>query len=155
MGAGDEEVLRAIRLAALTTDPVAFGSTLSREQAFGRRDWTSRLGPPAVTFVVAPDPSADPVGMAWGVPAAGDDGLVHLSGMWVAPSARGSGAADALVEAVLAWADGRGAVRVGLTVVEGNEPAERLYRRHGFVATGEVERRVRDGRVEREMERRR
>jgi len=142
---GEEDVLRAVRLAALASDPVAFGSTLAREQAFGPDDWTRLLGPPAVTFVVAPAPDAEPVGMAWGVPDADAPGVVNLFGMWVDPAARGSGAGAALVDAVRGWAAERGADRIDLTVVEGNETAARLYRRHGFRATGASERRARDG----------
>lgn len=139
------DVLRAVRLAALAADPSAFGSTWEREEAFGPGDWARRAGPPAVTFVVSAAPAADPVGVAWGVPSTDRPDVVHLFGMWVAPTARGSGAADALVAAVVGWARERGSGRVELTVVVGNEPAERLYRRHGFAPTGLVERRSRDG----------
>ncbi len=147
MGPGDEDALRAVRLAALATDPAAFGSTLAREEGFGPADWARRVGPPATTFVVG-DP---PVAMAWAVPDAADPDLVHLFGMWVAPAARGAGSADALVGAVVAEAGATGATQVELTVVEGNERAERLYARHGFRRTGAVERRDRDGLVEATM----
>lgn len=60
-------------------------------------------------------------------------GTVELISMWVAPFGRGQGVADALVEAVVEWARGRGAARVGLLVYETNGRAAALYRRHGFV----------------------
>lgn len=140
LGPGDEEVLRSVRLRALATDPGAFGSTLAREEAFATADWTRRLSPPAATFVAHVEPddrtSGAAGGMAWAVPDAADDGLVHLFGMWVAPTARRSGAGGALVDAVVAWAADRGAAAVELTVVEGNAAAERLYHGRGFRRTG-------------------
>lgn len=149
LGAGDEDELRTVRLAALRSDPDVFGSTLAREEGLGPADWTRRLGPPGVTFVVG-DPAA---AMAWGLPDRAGGPGVGLFGMWVAPDRRGTGAADALVAAVIGWATDLGATQVDLTVLEGNEPAEALYRRHGFVRTGAVETRPRDGLTEARMSR--
>jgi len=147
LGPGDEEALRAVRLTALATDPDVFGSTLAGEEPLGPAAWTRRLSPPSITVVVG-DP---PVAMAWGVPDVEDLAVAHLYGMWVAPAHRGSGAAAALLDAVVAWATEVGRRRLVLTVVEGNDRAERLYRRRGFVRDGQVETRPRDGRVEAQM----
>lgn len=58
-------------------------------------------------------------------------------GMYVEPAARGTGAAWALLDALLAHARARGGLRLlTLTVTEGNEPAIRLYRCAGFEAFG-------------------
>lgn len=140
LGPDEGEVLRVVRLAALAADPAAFASTLAREEALGPDDWARRVRPPSTTFVVVPAPDAAPVGMAWAVPDADDAERVDLFGMWVAPAARGSGAADALIAAVVDQAAEVGAARVELTVVEGNDRAERLYHRHGFRRTGAVAR---------------
>ena len=59
--------------------------------------------------------------------------------MYVRPAARGSGAARALLDACIAFAEAREGVRqLTLTVTEGNLPALRLYRAAGFdfVAVG-------------------
>jgi ribosomal protein S18 acetylase RimI-like enzyme len=74
--------------------------------------------------------------------------------MWVHPALRGSGAASALVQAVLAWAEERGARLVRLSVIDGNNRARRLYEKHGFQDTGHIALRPRDGAREVEMERR-
>jgi len=81
-----------------------------------------------------------------------DPAIVHLMAMWVHPALRGSGAASALVQAVLAWAEGRGASSVRLDVIDGNDRARRLYERHGFQPTGHSAMRPRDGAREVQME---
>jgi len=89
---GDEPVLRALRLEAMTDAPDAFGSTYERELARTVADWQRWLSPNA-TFVL--DGSDGPRGIAAGVHDADDSSVVHLMAMWVHPTLRGTGAADA------------------------------------------------------------
>jgi ribosomal protein S18 acetylase RimI-like enzyme len=77
-----------------------------------------------------------PAGMAGGRV---EGARTELISMWVAPFARGHAVGDALVEAVLEWAGATGRGSVFLQVMEGNEPAAALYRRHGFVDAGVAE----------------
>lgn len=128
----DWQVLRDIRLIALADSPSAFASTLAREEAFTEADWKRRITNGC--SVVATD-SADglPVGLAG---CYLHDGVPELIAMWVHPDSRGTGAADALVEAVADWAREQDAARLRLWVVEGNDRAERVYRRLGFAHTG-------------------
>ena len=148
--AGDEPVLRALRIEALSEAPEAFGSTLDRELARTSADWQRWLSPSA-TFIL--DTATGPQGLAAGVPDAADPGLVSLMAMWVHPTLRGSGAADLLVKAVLDWAEQVGAHLVRLDVIQGNDRARRLYERHQFRPTGHTERRARDGAIEVQMAR--
>ena len=148
---GDEPLLRKIRLEALAEAPAAFGSTLDRERARTLVDWQKWLSPSA-TFVL--ETNDGPEGIAAGVPDSTDPTVVHLMAMWVHPALRGSGAASALVQAVLAWAEERGARSIRLDVIDGNDRARRLYERHGFQATGQIAIRPRDGAREVQMERR-
>lgn len=80
-----------------------------------------------------------------------DPSLAHLVAMWVAPEARGRGAADRLVAGVVGWARGEGFSAVRLRVTDGNFRAEKLYERHGFQRTGATFLRERDGLTEVEM----
>jgi hypothetical protein len=84
---------------------------------------------------------------------AGDPRLAYLMAMWVHPDARGSGASDALVDALLGWARTAGATTARLDVISTNRHAHRLYERHGFRLTGRAKRRERDGAEQLEMER--
>ncbi len=146
---GDEAILRDLRLQALSEAPEAFGSTLERELARTNSDWRQWLSQGATFIMDAPDRA----GMASGLPDATDPAVVHLMAMWVHPTIRGSGAADALVEAVLAWAKSQGAAVVRLNVMQANHRARRLYERCGFRITGRESIRERDGLVEIQMER--
>ncbi len=152
MARGDEETLRTLRLQALSDAPDAFGSTYEREVARTTSDWQRWFAPDA-TFVLE-RPSGEAVGLAAGHRDTEDLAVVHLLSMWVHPSFRRTGAADALVAEVLAWAELEGADVVRLRVMQGNNVARRLYERHGFQPTGHETVRERDGLVEVEMQRR-
>lgn len=132
---GDESLLRELRIAALTDAPAAFGSTLQRESARTVEDW-SRWFSPGVTFFWMDD-----AGEAGGLVAAvvdGDGLKADLVSMWVRPDQRGQGVGDAMVTAVVAWAQQQG-LALRLHVVEDNSHAERLYERHGFRPTADVD----------------
>ena len=147
---GDELILRALRLHALSEAPDAFGSTYARELARTPADWQRWLSPGA-TFIV--DAEDDPKGLVAGMPDATDPEVVHLMAMWVHPECRGSGAADALIAAVVSWARESSARAIRLAVIQANDRARRCYERNGFRATGTQSVRERDAAVEIEMER--
>lgn len=52
------------------------------------------------------------------------------------PSARGRGASDLLLSTTIDWARVHDYPELRLWVIDGNYPAESLYRRKGFRATG-------------------
>jgi ribosomal protein S18 acetylase RimI-like enzyme len=56
----------------------------------------------------------------------------ELASIHVYPQFRGAGIGSLLVEAFLAWAAERGAVRASVTAYAANEAAIRFYERHGF-----------------------
>jgi GNAT superfamily N-acetyltransferase len=147
LAAGDEELVRSLRLRALLDSPDEFSSTYEREAVRTVGDW-QRWFAPGATFVFD-DPGEGAVGLAAAVPDEDESHVVWLMAMWVDPAARGTGAAGALVDTVLGWAREHDASSVRLHVVEHNARARRLYERHGFVATGVVDR---DGRAEVVME---
>jgi ribosomal protein S18 acetylase RimI-like enzyme len=148
---GEEDTLRTIRLEALSDDPDAFGSTYEREVDRTAEDWLRWFTGGAV--FVAQDAKAAPVGIAAAYRDVGGAPVIYLVSMWVSPSHRGTGIADELVRAVLAWAESAGAESVRLNVVGGNIRASKLYERHGFYPTGNTVMRERDGAVEVEMQR--
>jgi ribosomal protein S18 acetylase RimI-like enzyme len=78
----------------------------------------------------------EPVGQASGTQL-DEEHRVELISMWVAPSARGSGVADALVAAVKDYAEEAGASAMRLSVWRSNERAIGMCRRAGFVLADE------------------
>ncbi len=145
---GDEPVLRALRLQALTDSPNAFGSTYEREVARTMEDWRRWLAP-GVTFIL--ETTGEPRGLVAGVRDPNDASAVQLMAMWVHPELRGTGASDAFVSFVKSWANEVGATQVRLNVVEGNTRARRYYERSGFRATGRQGTLERSGDTEIEM----
>jgi GNAT superfamily N-acetyltransferase len=77
------------------------------------------------------------VGLVGGFRSDAEGLTVDLVSMWTSPETRRAGVGRALVGAVLGWAQDVSATRVGLWVMRGNAPAERLYESMGFRATGE------------------
>ena len=141
-------MLRDVRLRALADAPEAFGSTYERERARTLAEWRRWLSP-AATFLLE-DPEG-PFGIVAGQRDEVDPSVVWLQAMWVDPSRRALGGADALVGAVLRWAQSEGAAEVRLQVVETNHRARRFYERLGFRANARRRLRERDGAVELEM----
>jgi GNAT superfamily N-acetyltransferase len=137
LGAGEWGVYREVRLTALEDAPGAFGSDLERERGFSEQAWRERL---ARHGVIVAERGAVVCGVV-GVKRVGER-AAELVAMWVRPAERGRGVGDLLVRAAVARARRLGEVR--LWVAEGNAHAERLYARHGFRRTGEVQP-IRDG----------
>jgi len=132
----DWPLWRALRLAALTEAPGAFGSTLAQWSGSGdtERRWRDRLSSVALNLAIVAD--GDPIAM---VSATTPDrsGEVELISLWVAPAGRGRGAGDEAVRQVVAWVrDRHPGHPVVLSVKVDNQHARRLYERHGFVDAG-------------------
>ncbi len=136
--ASDWEAYRDLRLRALATDPLAFGSTLAREQAFEPETWKRRLGHPddpgpSATWV-AVAPTGEFVGL---VASAAFEGEPHLFAMWVDPGHRRKGLASRLLDRALAWASARfPGQRIVLDVNPRQAEAVHLYESRGFRPTG-------------------
>lgn len=137
----DWALVRELRLAALADAPDAFAATHAEESALGEVDWRERAqlsaeGRAAVCFLALHDGVES--GLAMGIPLPGEPAAVELNSVWVAPSARGHGAARALVGAVCDWARERRAERVVLEVTETSTAALSLYRALGFAEVCEA-----------------
>jgi len=131
-------VFRDVRLAALQGAPYAFGSTYERERSTEEGSWRERLGN---REQIVAEVDGEVAGTAAGIASDGDPAgrTAALISMWVAPHARGRGVGTRLVNSVVDWAKRGGYDAVFLWVTEGNEVAERLYERCGFVRTGQVQ----------------
>ncbi|MGF6880931.1 GNAT superfamily N-acetyltransferase [Nocardia sp. GAS34] len=131
VGTQDWETVRTARLAALAgSPPGTFATLLEEAQDWDEqhwRDWAARR----TMFVAESD-----AGMIGCVAGTSKGEVPVMVSMFVAAEARGTGTSDLLIEAVTSWARAGGHAELRLWVVEGNTPAEKLYRRLGFVPTG-------------------
>jgi RimJ/RimL family protein N-acetyltransferase len=136
----DLALYKRLRLAALQTDPDAFGSNYAREIEFDNATWLSRMsgfdGRVGVVFVDEVD--GEPTGIV-GIGFSERPADTQLWGMWVAPESRRTGAAQRLVGAAIKWSNEQSAKTVTLWVVRANTAAIALYERNQFDATGEVD----------------
>lgn len=135
----DWALYKAMRLRALADSPEAFCSTLAEEALRTDASWQGRLVLAAASgndFPMFADDAGTAVGMAW---VKVDGTTASLYQMWVAPEARGRGAARRIIETGVAWAKSVGASALTLGVTAGDTPAVRLYQRMGFVAVGALE----------------
>jgi GNAT superfamily N-acetyltransferase len=130
----DWQTLREIRLAALLEAPHAFASSYESTLNRTEQEWRAWPGRGVVfgAFI-----GGQPVGMVGATPVATDPSTVHLIAMWVAPAVRGTGVAETLIDAVVAWAKSRGCLSVSLEVATGNDRAAAVYRRNGFIYSNE------------------
>ncbi len=88
---------------------------------------------PLAVFLVAEAPDGTAIGYA-GMQVVGDEGF--FTNVAVAPVCRRQGAADALIDALVAYAKQHTLYRLTLEVRVGNAPAIALYEKHGFVKDG-------------------
>jgi len=134
---GPEEwpVLRDIRLRALRESPESFLSSYEREVSFGSERWRAEFarGEWSIGFI-----DTAPVGLL-GTTRELDTPAdqCYLEYMWVAPEFRRSGLAHSLLEVVLGRVRNNGVNTVFLWVLDGNTPAEQLYKSIGFVSTSQ------------------
>lgn len=137
---GEGQKIRALRLAALSDAPSSFGSSFAREVEYPPERWDaladqSDSGERIVVFVAVS--ATRWLGMAGGYLDEQDPSVATLWGMWVDASVRRHGCGHRLLEAVRAWAAARGVVRLELSVTDRAPAAAALYRKFGFIETGE------------------
>lgn len=142
IGPADGPDLKAVRLAALTDSPFAFGSTFAKEAALSDAEWSDRAlsasaGTERITLLARLDERV--VGIVGGFRQEIQSTEVDLVSMWTAPEVRRTGVGRLLVDAVIDWARETGVSSVSLWVTRGNAPAQLLYESMGFRETGEYQ----------------
>lgn len=126
-------MLRDIRLNALQDSPESFLSTYEREILYGEEQWRAEFARGEWNIGLL---GTQPVSL---LGATREDNMMldqcYLEYMWVAPKCRRSGLALRMLAVVLDRLRARGVRTVYLWVLDGNEPAARLYKSAGFVST--------------------
>ena len=140
LAADEWPVWRDLRIRAVADAPDSFAITVDEEAATADEEWAEMVARGAASAraenLVAYDAGV-PAGM--GYVGVDDDGVAHVFAMWVAPESRRRGVATALLDRMEATARRARAHTIHLWVTVGEAPAEELYRRAGFIPTGEAE----------------
>jgi GNAT superfamily N-acetyltransferase len=126
---------REVRLAALQSDPLAFGATYEAAAAKSEGDWFA-----AATGNAASDDRATFFALSGertlGLAVANRDEkrpeVFAVYQVWVTPEARRHGVGSRLLAAVEAWVHDRGGRALELFVSDAAPGARRLYERAGF-----------------------
>jgi ribosomal protein S18 acetylase RimI-like enzyme len=128
-------LLRELRLAAQRESPLALLSSHEDESQLDEQHW--RREARCHTWLALFDFDR-PVGL---IGAIRDDEIPttdrYLVSLWIEPSYRRKGIARLLIEATVSRLRDEGVTAVWLWVFGDNLPAKRLYRRLGFVSTGD------------------
>lgn len=132
LGPDDWKVLRAVRLAALIDSPEAFAADAASERAEDEAGWRARLTD-GDWAAVRRDGVVVGV-LAVSVPAPHDAADAWVHSWWIAPEARGAGAARAMLAWCLDLGRQRGWTRIGLGVWAENTSAIAAFAALGFDA---------------------
>lgn len=142
-----------VRLKALQTDPLVFGSNYETESKFSEADWRRRLGAKdSAVFMIFSGET--PVGIT-GVSVFRDDPTKRtgiLWGSWLEPDFRGKGLSDLMYKARLDWAENYpGIERIIVSHRASNVASKRANQKHGFIFTRTHEKVWADGKIEDEV----
>lgn len=142
-----------VRLRALKTDPMVFGSTYERESQFAENDWRERLrADDSAVFAIFDDEK--PIGMT-GVSIFRDDPTKRTAifwGSWLEPDYRGRGISNLMYKTRLDWAKNHPGIE-GIIVSHRalNFASKYANQKHGFVFTRTHEKVWADGVIEDEF----
>lgn len=136
--ADETSKLVALRKEAVTLHPTVFGGTPEETEAVNWADRVSNGTGEGNQLICVVEHQGELIAMA-GIFRNDSVKTRHAAFIWgvyVKPIYRGARLVDAMVNASLEWAGGKGVTIVRLTVVVSNEKAIAAYRRCGFEITG-------------------
>jgi ribosomal protein S18 acetylase RimI-like enzyme len=122
--------LQSIRLTALREDPSAFLFSHEKELAYGEQEWRQEFSRGQWYIMVSDYKEIGLLGVTR--EEAASEQKYYLEYLWVAPDFRQAGRASSLLRTALARLRASGVRTVWLYILDGNEPAMRLYRTFGF-----------------------
>jgi len=127
-------ILRDIRLIALKDSPDSFLSTYDKEFDYDETRWRSEFSRGEWIIAKQDGHVVAIVGAVSGYDVPDNDR--YLEYLWVSPEVRGSGVAPSLIQTVLRRLKAAEIGTVWLWILDGNDPARKLYDKCGFTSTG-------------------
>jgi ribosomal protein S18 acetylase RimI-like enzyme len=127
--------LQSIRLTALWEDPSAFLFSHEQEATYGEQQWRQEFSRGQWNIMVCDHKEIGLLGATREETMPEQE--CYLENMWIAPDFRRGGAGSLLLRTVLTRLKASGVRTVWLYILDGNDPAMRLYERFGFQSTNE------------------
>jgi ribosomal protein S18 acetylase RimI-like enzyme len=138
---GNVDTFKTIRLRALQSDPIAFGSTYAKESKLTDEEWVERSqrwsSEGSIGYLAFDGENA--CGIVACYPDEKDSQRAHVVSMWVDPAWRRAGVGAVLINGLTAWASSRKMRELILMVTHVNTGAIDFYERLGFRKTGKTE----------------
>jgi RimJ/RimL family protein N-acetyltransferase len=137
----DWALLRRVRLEMLADTPLAYLETVADAEARTEGEWRFRAqrgatGPTDLALAVE-DPALPDRWVGYLACFIDAPGQGHVVSVYLAATHRGTGLAERMLDAVVAWARAEARLtRLHLYVHEDNHRAAAFYRRYGFTPTG-------------------
>lgn len=149
----DWRLLAQVRLKALKTDPLVFGSNYEYESKFTEADWKSRLTTNNSAIFMLFDEET-PIGMTSisvdREDASGKTAL--LWGSWLEPEYRGKGLSNLIYKTRIEWAKSQPEIeKIIVSHRASNVASKYANQKHGFVFTHTHEKVWTDGKTEDEV----
>jgi len=138
----DFALARDLRLRALKSDPLSFGSSYAREVSHDETFWRESAQRHAESdhcAIFIAFRGDEPVGLVRGGKDESREGMFFIHAMWVAPEVRGSGVARDLMATVEQWIAAHGGATCELMVTDAAPAARRLYEACGYTPDGHTE----------------
>ncbi len=138
LNAADAAAYQAIRLRSLREHPEAFGSSVQEEQDTPIEKIAQQIDSQSVaSFGVFVEQQLVGIAALVSNSRAKTRHRASINGMYVAPEARGRGAGQALMNAIVSYAQSLGHLEaLVLAVMVHNEAARKLYVKCGFATWG-------------------
>jgi ribosomal protein S18 acetylase RimI-like enzyme len=127
---GEWPRLQSIRLAALHEDPSAFLYSYEKEAAYSEQEWRREFSRGEWNIMVSDHKEIGLLGVTREETMSELE--CYLEYLWINPDFRQAGMASSLLRTVLARLRASEVRTVWLYILDGNEPAMRLYQRFGF-----------------------
>ncbi|MCH6259234.1 GNAT family N-acetyltransferase [Puniceicoccaceae bacterium K14] len=138
---GEGALFRDLRLAALKSDPHAFGSTYESALERSVESWSQQAdstaeGSSRSTFIAFRN--GEPVGISAIYGREEKKNEAEVFQVWIAPDLRGSGLAKKMMDTVFDWAESNDYTKIIGEVTQNNGRALSFYRNYGFEVVSET-----------------
>jgi ribosomal protein S18 acetylase RimI-like enzyme len=135
--------VRTLRLQALKTDPIAFGSAYEEEENLAEEEWKKRMN--SALFALSDDKLVGTITYVFSNRVKSKH-IARIFGVYVDPDHRGQGIGKKMLQNALDLIQkNKHIVKVQLMVTKDQDVPARLYKDMGFVVVGQMKKEIKVG----------